>query len=246
MSDTLAHGLYIVATPIGNLRDMSPRAIATLQGVTRIYAEDTRSFRKLAQQFGIATEVRSYHEHNERTLGPMIASELAAGEAFALVSDAGTPAISDPGYRLIASCQELGVSVFTIPGPCACIAAISICGFETDRFYFEGFLPQKPGKKKTALQEAIERDCLTAFYESPHRILQTLETIAALDSEREVAVGRELTKMHEELLRGTAEHVRQQLIDRQSVRGEFVLLIRRKPRRSSLPAPHESEFPPKA
>lgn len=220
--------LYLVATPIGNLQDMTYRAVETLRAVTLILAEDTRRFRILADHFDIRTPVRSFHEHNEERSVSSLLERLRAGESVAVVSDAGTPLISDPGFRLVRAARAEGFAVCPIPGACAVIAALTMSGFEIDRFRFDGFLPQKPAKRRKALLEAVESGMTCAFYESPYRILKALEDLVAVCPEAEVGVGRELTKMHEEFLSGSPAHVLGTLSGRSKVLGEFVLLIRRK------------------
>lgn len=216
----------MVSTPIGNLADISFRAVDTLKSVQLILCEDTRTFRTLASRFGIATPTRSYHDQNEKTVAPQIVEQLKGGSSVALVAEAGTPTISDPGYRLVSACKQQGVAVRTIPGACAGIAALSISGFETDKFYFEGFLPKRPGKLRAALRRAVERDCTTVIYESPHRILKTLGEVTTIAPSLELCVCRELTKIYEEVLHGSAGQIIESLTTRKAVRGEFVLLIR--------------------
>lgn len=230
------HTLYVVATPIGNLGDLSPRAVKVLGSVDAVYAEDTRSFARLAQRFSLSASVRSCHEHNERAIIDSALAELASGKSLALVSDAGTPLISDPGYRLVAACRAAGHPVVAVPGPCAAIAALSISGLEPDRFRFEGFVPPKTGKRKQALQAALDSDCTTIFYESPHRILKTLQQLCDLEANREIAVARELTKIHEEVLTGPVSAVFSQLQDRPAIKGEFVLLVRRAEKKKRQPS----------
>ncbi|OVE80019.1 16S rRNA (cytidine(1402)-2'-O)-methyltransferase [bacterium J17] len=217
--------VYIVSTPIGNLGDLSPRAISVLKSVDLILAEDTRHFGKLAKAFGINTRAKSYHDHNERSRTAELIQQIVDGLTVALVSDSGTPTISDPGYRLLTSCHENNISVFSIPGACAAVAALSVSGFPTDRFLFEGFLPVKPGKRAKALNNALENQTTTIFYESPHRIIKTLNHIAEKAPQRRVLVSREISKIHEEHLRGSAEEVLAELSSRPSVKGEIVLII---------------------
>jgi 16S rRNA (cytidine1402-2'-O)-methyltransferase len=226
LKETTSPGvLYVVATPIGNLEDLSARAVAVLQGADLVLAEDTRKFAVLAQRFAIHAPCRSYHDHNERTRSVEVLELLKDGRVVALTTEAGTPTISDPGYRLIHACHEQGLGVRTVPGPCAAIAALSISGFPTHSFCFQGFLPQKPGKKTAAIKEAVERNITTVFYESPYRILKTLDLIASLYPQLSVFIGRELTKVHEETLLGPAGEVAKTLRLRKSIKGEIVLIV---------------------
>ena len=218
--------LYVVSTPIGNLNDISPRAIEVLKSVSVILCEDTRTFGKLAGHFSIKTKLLSYHDHNEIKRSEEIIALLESGQSIALVSDAGTPTISDPGYRVINACHGHNISVSPIPGPSAIIAALSCSGFETHKFNFGGFLPVKDGKRRTALTEALEFESTSVFYESPYRILKSLKALKELEPGREIVVARELTKKFEEILRGTAEEIYETLSSRSSIKGEFVLLVR--------------------
>lgn len=223
--------LYVVATPIGNLSDFSARAKETLQQVSLICCEDTRVFGKLAQHYGISAPKLSYHEQNEASRVSETVSKLEQGLDVALVSDAGTPGISDPGYRLVRACRKAGINVTSVPGASACISALSISGLPTDRFYFEGFLPVKKGKKETCLQTLLDLDVSAICYESPHRIEHTLETLEKLAPTREIFLARELTKLHEETLFGTPREVLDALLapeagtQKRVVRGEVVLII---------------------
>ncbi len=218
--------LFVVATPIGNLDDLSPRAIATLKKVDLVLAEDTRSYRTLATRFSIATPSESYHEHNERQRCAGLIARLQSGQSMALTSDAGTPLVNDPGYHLLNAAHEAEIPVRTIPGPCSITAALAISGFEPHRFIFEGFVPPKSGRRKDQLQKAIDSRATVIFFESPYRILKTLAEIEHLAPELEVCVARELTKIHEECLRGPVAEVRQVLEQRTKIKGEIVLLIR--------------------
>lgn len=226
MSTDATSKLFIVATPIGNLGDISSRAITTLQTVDYILCEDTRTFGKLAKAYSIDTPLKSYHEHNERTKLSEIERLFDEGAQIALVSDAGTPLVSDPGYHVVNSAYHQGVPVVAVPGPCALIAALSISGFEPHRFIFEGFLPVKKQRRRQLLQESLAAKATVLFYESPHRILSTLELLEELCSEIEVCVAREVSKLHEEVLRGPVAEVRAQLQERASIKGEIVLLLR--------------------
>jgi 16S rRNA (cytidine1402-2'-O)-methyltransferase len=225
-------GLYLVATPIGNLEDITLRALRVLKEVDRIACEDTRQTQKLLNHFAISTPTISYHEHNEQARTVELVALLQQGVRVAVVSDAGTPAFSDPGLELVRAAVAAGVRVIPIPGPNAALSALIASGMDTDRFLYVGFLPAKPGARRTELETlAAALPGLTlVVYEAPHRILETLADVAAVwgDSAR-VVVARELTKLHEELLRGTAREVRMELAARERVRGEIVLLIDAKP-----------------
>ena len=218
--------LYIVATPIGNLEDLTLRALRILKEVRWIACEDTRQTRKLLEHFAVTTPMISYHDHNEAARAEQLVARLQAGESGALVSDAGTPLVSDPGYRLVAAALAAGAPVVPIPGPSAVVTALSASGLPTDAFRFAGFLPPKSGARKRILEDLKNEDCTLIFYETPHRILDALEDVAAVMGEhRPVVVARELTKLHEEFLRGTAAEVRATLAARPSVKGEITLLI---------------------
>jgi 16S rRNA (cytidine1402-2'-O)-methyltransferase len=216
--------LYVVATPIGNLGDTSPRAIEVLRAVDVVAAEDTRVTRKLLDRFEIRAATVSYHDANEARSAEKLLARLAAGESVALVSDAGTPCISDPGYRLVKAAADAGVEVVSVPGPSSVTALLSVAGLPTDRFSFEGF----PPTKKTALEASLEklRGCgrTVVFFESPRRIVAFLQELAHALSDPDVAVGRELTKMHEEVLRGPASDVAARIEGGES-RGEFCVAV---------------------
>ncbi len=217
--------LYVVATPIGNLGDLSPRAIEILKTSNLILAEDTRTFSRLSSRFGISTHCLSYHEHNEKRRAEEMVQRIEAGERVALTSDAGTPTLSDPGFRLVSAARKRNLTVRSIPGPCAAIAALSISGLPTNRFLFDGFLPPKPGKRRKRLLELLRLDCTSVVYESPHRLLKTLAEIERLDGDRILFLGRELTKLHEEGLLLPAREMLTLLGKRQSIKGECVLLL---------------------
>ena len=219
--------LYLVATPIGNLEDITLRALRVLREVAWIACEDTRQTRKLLDHFSIATKLVSYHEHNEAARAAELVQQLQAGSSGALVSDAGTPLISDPGYRLVAAAIASGIAVVPVPGASAALAALAGSGLGTDAFAFRGFLPPRAGARRKILESLKEADCTLIFYEAPHRILEALEDIEAVLGTRPVVVARELTKIHEEFLRGTASEIRLQLAARPSVKGEITLLIGR-------------------
>jgi 16S rRNA (cytidine1402-2'-O)-methyltransferase len=218
--------LYIVATPIGNLEDITLRAVRVLKEVDVIACEDTRQTQKLLNHYGVTTRTVSYHEHNEMTRAAELVKDLQEGASVALVTDAGMPGISDPGFRLISLAIRHHVPVVPIPGASAFLAALVASGLPTDSFRFSGFLPAKRGERRAAL-EAIETSPRTlVFYEAPHRILETLtDVVEVLGSSRHVVVAREVTKLHEEFLRGRAGEVLETLKSRDGVKGEITLLI---------------------
>ena len=224
--------MYLVATPIGNLEDITFRAVRVLREADLIACEDTRQTRKLLDHYGIRKPTVSYHEHNESERSEEFAERLRAGESIALVSDAGTPLVSDPGYRLVRAALASGIPVHPIPGPSAALAALAASGLATDSFHFGGFLPPKAGARTRLLESLVEETATLIFYEAPHRVLETLETIEQVLGPRPVVLARELTKLHEEFLRGTAAEIRAQLAARDSVKGEITLLIGK----SSAPA----------
>ena len=219
--------LYIVATPIGNLGDITQRALDVLRSVDRIAAEDTRHTGRLLAHFGIATPQISLHEHNEAERSGLLIERLRAGEAIALVSDAGTPLISDPGYHLVRAVRDAGLRVSPIPGPSALIAALSASGLPTDRFAFEGFLPAKTSARRARLRSLAEDGRTLVFYESTHRILDSLADLGdELGGEREAVVARELTKTFETFEQGTLAEIRARLASApEHCRGEFVVLV---------------------
>jgi 16S rRNA (cytidine1402-2'-O)-methyltransferase len=222
----LAPGLYLVATPIGNLEDISLRALRVLRSVDRIACEDTRQTQKLLNHFEIHTPTVSYHMHNEGSRTEELTAELKLGARIAVVSDAGTPGIADPGGQIATAAIAAGIDVFPVPGANAAISGLIASGLPTEQFTFHGFLPAKAGQRKTALEELARGDLTHVFYEAPHRILDTLADVEAVfGASQNVVVARELTKLHEEFLRGTAGEVRSQLAARASVRGEIVLML---------------------
>jgi 16S rRNA (cytidine1402-2'-O)-methyltransferase len=232
----LAPGLYLVATPIGNLEDITLRALRVLRSVDRIACEDTRQTQKLLNHFAIRTPTVSYHMHNEAGRATELAVALKAGARIAVVSDAGTPGISDPGGQIAAAAIAAGVPVFPVPGANAAISALVASGLAGEAFTFHGFLPAKEGQRRTALEalknrvptlgHANDPAVVHIFYEAPHRILDTLADVEAIfGPAQDVVVARELTKLHEEFLRGAVSEVRKTLADRDSVRGEIVLLF---------------------
>jgi 16S rRNA (cytidine1402-2'-O)-methyltransferase len=217
--------LYVVATPIGNLDDITLRAIRILREVDRIACEDTRQTRKLLDRHGISKPLVSYHEHNEQARAEELLHELAAGKNIALVSDAGTPLIADPGYRLVAEARAQGIAVSPIPGPSAVLTALSASGLPTDAFFFGGFLPAKKTQRRKTLEEVKGYPATLVFYETPHRILEALDDIAEILGPRRVTLARELTKIHEEFLVGEPLELRAALAKRSSIKGEITLMI---------------------
>jgi 16S rRNA (cytidine1402-2'-O)-methyltransferase len=217
--------LYLVATPIGNLEDITYRAVRLLGEADLIACEDTRQTHKLLERYAIHKPTVSYHEHNEAERTADLVGRLLGGANVALVSDAGMPLVSDPGYRLVRAAIDAGITVIPVPGASASLTALAASGLPTDAFHFGGFLPPKAGQRARALESLAGEEATLVFYEAPHRILETLEAIEATLGARPVVVARELTKIHEEFLRGTAAEVRAQLAARDSVKGEITLLI---------------------
>ncbi|KRT75208.1 MAG: uroporphyrin-III C/tetrapyrrole methyltransferase, 16S rRNA (cytidine1402-2'-O)-methyltransferase [Candidatus Rokubacteria bacterium CSP1-6] len=218
--------LYVVATPIGNLEDLGLRALRTLREVDLIACEDTRRTRTLLARFGVATPVTSYFEHNKRQKGRQLLRLLAEGKSIALVTDAGTPGVSDPGFLLVKEARAAGATVVPVPGPSAVVAALSAAGVPADRFVFEGFLPTKPGRRLNRLKALRDLDMTVVLYESPHRLLRTLEAIEQVFGDAELVVARELTKQFEEVRTGTAAELTRHF-GGGAVRGEFTLVIPR-------------------
>jgi 16S rRNA (cytidine1402-2'-O)-methyltransferase len=227
--EPLAPGLYLVATPIGNLEDITLRALRVLRSADRIACEDTRQTRKLLDRYSIATPTISSHEHNEAERSRQLIEELKNGARIAVVSDAGTPGLSDPGMVLATAAIAAGIPVYPIPGASAVLAALIASGLSTEQFSFVGFLPPKAGARRTALEDlaaGLSLPTTVVFYEAPHRVADTLTDIEKVwGPDCRLVVARELTKIHEEFLRGTVHDVRNQLASRESVRGEMVLLI---------------------
>ncbi len=215
--------LYIVSTPIGNLEDITFRAVRILKEVETIAAEDTRHTRKLLSHLQIDTPLTSYHDFNKEEKAAVLVERLLAGADFALVCDAGTPTVSDPGYFLITKAIEAGIAVNPIPGPSAVMAALAVSGLPTDRFVFEGFLPKKKGRTKK-LEVLCTEARTIILYESPHRILTLLKSLQSLIGERRVAVCRELTKVYEEIIRGSLSEVIARL-EKKTVKGEITLVL---------------------
>ncbi len=216
--------LYVVATPIGNLEDLSPRAVKTLQMVDLVASEDTRVTRKLLTRFGIKAPLISLFEHNERKRVSQLTRRLEEGKSVALVSDAGTPLVSDPGYRLVKEVVDKGFRVVPIPGPSALLAALSVSGLPTDHFTFVGFLPRKQTKRRRELQHLAELSHTLVIYESPRRILKTLRDIDEIMGKRQVVLCRELTKKYEEILRGRPLEILRNL-EGGTIKGEITLVV---------------------
>lgn len=221
--------LYIIATPIGNLEDITLRALRILKDVDLVAAEDTRHSRKLLTHFGISKPLTSYFDHNKNIKGALILDKLRNGMSVALISDAGTPCISDPGYQLVRDAVREGIDVVPIPGPCAAVSALSASGLPTDSFAFEGFLPNRVGKRREKLGRLKDESRVLIFYEAPTRLIASLSDILEIMGDREVVLAREVTKVYEEFLRGPLSHVMESLKERQ-VKGEIVLIL----------APHDS------
>ena len=218
--------LYVVATPIGNLGDMVPRAVAVLQSVALIAAEDTRHSRRLLDHFNIATRCVAYHDHSGPDDLAALLDALQTGRSVALISDAGTPLISDPGYRLIDAALHAEIPVVPIPGACAIIAALSAAGLPTDRFVFEGFLPAKSAARQQRLQQLLRERRTLVFYEAPHRLFETLQDcVDIFGAERVAVLARELTKLHETIFRAPLRELHDWAIANQQNRGECVLLV---------------------
>jgi 16S rRNA (cytidine1402-2'-O)-methyltransferase len=221
----LAPGLHVVATPIGNLRDVTLRALEVLAAADLIACEDTRVTRKLTDHYGIATPLTPYHDHNAAEARPRLLARLAEGAAIALVSDAGTPLISDPGYKLVRAVRDAGHTVTALPGASAVLAALAVAGLPTDRFFFEGFLPQKSGQRRSRIAELIYLPATLVLYETGPRLAAALTDLADGFGPREAAVCRELTKLHEEVRRGTLARLAQDYAAMDEPRGEIVLVI---------------------
>ena len=221
----MAGVLHIVATPIGNLEDVTLRALRVLKEADLIAAEDTRHTRILLSHYDIRTPLISYHEHNEKIQAPKLVERLLGGENIALVSDAGTPAIADPGYRLVVEAIRAGVQVNPLPGPSALAAVLSASGLPTDRFIFEGFLPAKKREREAKLQALRNEIRTLVFYEAPHRLKESLADMRRILGDRETVVAREVSKVHEEFLRGTIEELLRRLGDGE-VKGELTVVVR--------------------
>ena len=222
---SIAPGLHVVATPIGNLKDISFRALETLAAADHVIAEDTRTTKVLLSHYGVSTPLTAYHEHNARLVRPHLLARLATGAKLALVSDAGTPLVSDPGYKLVQEAIAQGVHVTAVPGASAILAALIVAGLPTDRFFFEGFLPHKSAARRARLTKLAQVPGTLVFFESPRRLVETLVDCAAVLGPRPAAVARELTKFYESVKRGTLTDLAQNLAQEEQLRGEIVLLI---------------------
>ncbi len=217
-------GLYLVATPIGNLGDITLRALETLAGVDIIACEDTRITRRLLERFSIAATLKQYHEHNAEQARPKILEALANGSSIALVSDAGTPLISDPGFKLVREVSAAGFPVIALPGPSSVLTALSVAALPTDRFFFEGFLPSKQHARRTRITELARIDATLVMFESGARVQDSLQDLASIMGAREAAICREMTKLHEEVRRATLAELAA-ISDTLETRGEFVLVV---------------------
>lgn len=233
--------LYLVATPIGNLSDISARAIETLKAVDIIACEDTRHTQKLLNHLGIKAKTVSYHEHNEQERATELAKKLAEGMSVAVVSDAGTPGINDPGHHIVEKAIEAGINVVTIPGPTAFVSAVIVSGLATDSIFFDGFLPAKKGERRKRLEEISSIPATLAFYESPHRIAAALSDCLEILGDREASFSREITKLHEETIRGKISFLLSH-ISYAKPRGEFVLVIDRARESDKAPISDSSEM----
>lgn len=220
----LENALYLVGTPIGNLSDMSPRAVSTLSDVDFIAAEDTRNSLKLLTHFGIKKSLVSYYEHNKRERGEVITKRILAGESCALITDAGMPAISDPGEDLVKLCEELGIKVYAIPGPSAVVTAAALSGISVGRFTFEGFLSTNKNERSVHLQSLLNEKRTMIFYEAPHKLKKTLDDLLDIFGDRKLSLCRELTKIHEEVFRTTIKGAIEKY-ENSEPKGEFVLVL---------------------
>ena len=219
--------LYLVATPIGNLEDISSRALRILRDVDLIACEDTRHTAKLLARYGIGTPSESYHKFNEETRTAKLMRRLREGGQIALVSDSGTPLVSDPGYEIVSACRRENIRVIPIPGPTAAVAALAGSGLPTDSFFFAGFLPARRSQRKRRLEELATIRSTLIFYEAPHRLLASLSDMAAVLGSRRAVIARELTKIHEEFLTGTLPGLLDQLQAREKIQGEIVVVVER-------------------
>jgi 16S rRNA (cytidine1402-2'-O)-methyltransferase len=225
---TAAGRLFVVATPVGNLADLSVRAADVLRAVELIAAEDTRRTRKLLSHVDASTKLVAYHDHNESRAAEGIVERILGGSDVALVSDAGTPLIADPGYRLVGACIARGVEVVTVPGPCAVTAALSVSGLPPMPFYFAGYLPRKKGARTRRLEQIADLECTLVLYETPHRIAAALRDMLEVFGDRRAAIARELTKVHEEVIRGNLSEL-SEIADSRALRGEIVVLVEGRP-----------------
>ena len=224
-ADPIAAGLHLVATPIGNLGDITIRALATLAAADLVYCEDTRMSRRLLERYSVKVPVKAYHEHNAQKLRPVILDQLKSGARLALISDAGMPLVSDPGYKLVREAIEEGLAVHVVPGPSAPLMALVLSGLPTDRFTFAGFLPNRSGARRTMLAGLAGHGASLIFFETAPRIAAALADIAEVLGDPPVALARELTKFHEEVLRGHASEVAAAIAARGGVKGEITLVV---------------------
>lgn len=224
-AEPIEPGLHVVATPIGNLRDISLRALGTLAAADAVIAEDTRVTKILLAHYGISTPLVAYHEHNAAVVRPHLLARLASGAALALVSDAGTPLVSDPGFKLVSEALAQGVAVTAVPGASAVLAALVVAGLPTDRFFFEGFLPQKQGARRARIAELASIHGTLVFFESPRRLADMLADLAAVLGKRQGAIARELTKHFETVRRGALPELAHALADEAPPKGEIVVLV---------------------
>jgi 16S rRNA (cytidine1402-2'-O)-methyltransferase len=224
-AEPIAPGLHVVATPIGNLRDITLRALATLAAADAVIAEDTRVTRNLLAHYGVSTPLVAYHEHNAAVVRPHLMARLAGGAALALVSDAGTPLVSDPGFRLVLEALEAGVAVTSVPGPSAVLAALVVAGLPTDRFYFEGFLPPKSAARRARINELAAIPSTLVFFESPRRLAEMLADLAVELGPRQGVVARELTKLYETTRRGPLDQLAAEFAGEAPPKGEIVVLV---------------------
>lgn len=225
MPRSMTGTLYIVATPVGNLEDISQRALRTLRDVDLVACEDTRRTRVLLNHFGIKTKTVSYHEHNERARAAELCEQIESGTNVALVSDAGTPLISDPGFRIVQAAIEACIPIVPIPGPTALVAALVASGLPSDQFFFNGFLPARANARRAKLEEVRSLPVTLVFYEAPHRIAATLKSALEVLGNRRAVVARELTKLHEEIVRGSLSELTKRFSVDATARGEMVLVI---------------------
>ena len=223
----MSGSLYIVATPIGNLGDVSERAIEVLKQADLIAAEDTRHSKTLLERFAIKTKVKAYHEHNEEQFTSKLIQQIVDGESIALISDAGTPLINDPGYKLVTAAHDNGIKVVPVPGPSAIITALSACGLPTNKFIFEGYLPAKKEARKKCLKELVSESRTLIFYEAPHRIRDSIQDMHdVFGSERRVTIARELTKQYEQIVRDNLSVINEKLISEEiKHKGEFAVIV---------------------
>ena len=221
----MAGTLYIVASPIGNLEDITLRALRILKEVDLIAAEDTRHTKKLLVHYGITTPLTSYHQYNENAKSASLVQRLSSGCRVALISDAGTPIVSDPGFRLVQGAIQAGIPVVPIPGPSALTAVLSACGLPSERFVFEGFLPARKAERRERLRELREEQRTLVFYEAPHRVKESLQDLLEILGDRQVVLGREMTKLHEEFIRGSVSELAA-LAKTKEWRGEMTLVVR--------------------